>query len=350
MRLPERLTAGRIPTNPPLRAVVAMIVTALFLSSAPVRLASAAVPDSDGSPARLPSTRTASAELPFEPVFDDSEVDEIAFSRSLPAGSGHAAVRSDACRCWQVMPQGLIYHSYLAGAKEPRFAGQWVKERDTGAWVWDIALGGRVGILRYGTVGPHLPQGWQIDMEGAAFPRLDLDHDRDLISCDYRFGVPLTWGYGKYQMKFAYYHLSSHLGDEYMLRHPGEFRRINYSRDVLVWGHSYYLLDDLRVYGEIGGAVYNTGGAEPWELQFGVEYAPTTGTGFRGAPFFAVGGHLREELDYGGNVVVQTGWAWRGNTGGLFRVGMQYYAGYDDQFEFYDRYVDKLGFGIWYDY
>jgi len=64
---------------------------------------------------------------------------------------------------WQLLPDGLMFRSYLAGQREPRFASQWVREQDQG-WLWDVALGGRVGILRYGTDDPLMPQGWQIDI------------------------------------------------------------------------------------------------------------------------------------------------------------------------------------------
>ncbi len=249
----------------------------------------------------------------------------------------------------QVLPDGLIYRSYLAGVKESRFAGQWVHDVNLG-WMWDITLGGRVGVLRYGTTCVDHPEGWQLDLEGAGMPRLDLEHEeRDLIAADFRFGVPLTYGRGKYQTKFAYYHLSSHLGDEYMVRYSTLVRR-NYSRDVLVWGHSYFLTPDIRLYGEAGWAFAYDGGTEPWEFQFGLDYSPVKLTGQRGSPFLALNGHLREEFDFGGNFVVQAGWQWRGYSGHLFRVGMHYFQGMSDQWEFFDQYEDKLGLGIWYDF
>jgi hypothetical protein len=70
-----------------------------------------------------------------------------------------------------------------------------------------------------------------------------------------------------------------------------------------------------------------------------------------GAPFAAVNGHLREEVDFGGNFVAQAGWAWRrGPATGLYRLGVEYYNGKDDQFSFFDNSVEKIGFGMWYDY
>lgn len=248
----------------------------------------------------------------------------------------------------QVMPSGLIYRSYLAGVKEPRFASQWVHEAGTG-WIWDIALGGRVGILRYGTEDALLPDGWQLDMEGAGLPRLDLVNQCDLVAADFRFGIPLTYGRGPFRMKFGYYHLSSHLGDEYMIKHP-DAERINYSRDALIWGNSYYMTRDLRLYAEAAWAFQADGGAKPWEFQFGIDYSPMRPSHLRGDPFLALNAHLREDVNFGGNMVLQTGWQWRGETGHLFRVGMHYFAGKSEQFEFYNQHEKKIGFGLWYDY
>jgi len=249
---------------------------------------------------------------------------------------------------WQLLPDGLIYRSYLAGVKEPRFASAWVHDRDLG-WIWDIALGGRVGVLRYGTANHLWPEGWQIDLEGAAFPRLDLGRDRDLVSADFRFGVPLTYGAGQLKTKLAFYHLSSHLGDEYMVRYQ-TLARINYSRDVLVWGNSWHLTPSLRLYAEAAWAFYCDGGSKPWEFQFGADYSPIWPGDLRGVPFLALNTHLRQEVDFGGNFVLQTGWQWRGYSGHLFRLGLQYYTGNSDQYETFRRYEEKVGLGLWYDY
>ncbi len=258
--------------------------------------------------------------------------------------------RGNGGRGWQLLPKGLIYKSYLAGVKESRIGSVWHNEKTLGAQ-WDVTLGGRVGLLRCGSYGGCYPQGWQLDVEGAAFPRLDLvDNRRDLTSVDFRFGIPLTYGVGRYQMKFAYYHLSSHLGDEFLARVPTAVR-INFTRDVFVWGHSYYWTDWLRIYGEAGWSYQIDGGTEPWEFQFGMEYAPPCATGFHGAPFWAVNTHLREEVDFSGNFVAQAGWAWRSTAGGpLLRAGVQYYNGKSPQYEFFNTSEEQIGAGLWYDY
>jgi hypothetical protein len=222
-----------------------------------------------------------------------------------------------------------------------------INRSDDGALL-DGTLGGRIGLLR---IGPRdQPLGFQIDIEGAAFVRLDPDEDVDVRSADFRAGVPFTYGWGNQQIKFAYYHISSHVGDEFLLKNPG-FTRLNFARDVLILGYSVYPTERLRLYGEAGWAFWNDVSGL-WEFQFGVEYAPTRPTGLRGEPFFAVNAHLRQEVDYGGGLTAQAGWAWRGDgpSGRLLRMGLHYYNGESSQFSFFDDFEQQLGFGVWYDF
>jgi hypothetical protein len=249
---------------------------------------------------------------------------------------------------WQALPSSLIYHSYLAGPKEPRMASQWVYEKN-GDEFWDAELGGRVGILRYGTDDPQHPQGWELDIEGACFPRLNMREAENLQSCDYRFGTPFSYGYGNYQMKFGYFHICSHLGDQFILSDPG-YERVQYVRNALVWGHSYNWTPDLRIYGEASWAFEYSGAAKAWEIQFGIEYSPAGPTGWCPKPFVAVNTDLHQEDNFGGNLVFETGLQWRGEANHLFRLGVQYFTGKSDQDEFYDEYEEKFGLALWYDF
>lgn len=250
----------------------------------------------------------------------------------------------------QLLPVGLMYRSYLAGPREPRFGYEWLYDTNRERWVNEVALGGRMGVLRFGNRDPQTPQGWQLDIEGAAFPRLAAG-SLDLIAADFRFGIPLTLRQGPYQAKLAFYHLSSHAGDEFLINAPPDFTRINFSRNALVLGAGYYLLPDFRLYTEVGYGLLNDGGNQPWEFQFGAEYRPSQPTGLWGAPFWAVNAHLREEVDFGGSFTPEAGWAWRGlNSGHLFRAGFQYFNGHTRQFEFLGRTEELVGMGIWSDF
>lgn len=253
--------------------------------------------------------------------------------------------------CWQLLPKNLIYRSYWAGVHEPRLGIVVESERQSKQSYWDGTLGGRVGLLRYGTTDQFLPQGWELDVEAAALVRLTFDEVRDFETADYRVGIPLTYGIDNWQFKFAIYHLSSHLGDEFAIAHPGSLDdRINYVRDSLVLGASYYPQPFMRLYAEAGWCFHFDGGAQPWEFQFGTELAKPGPTGFQGTPFLAINGHLREDVDFGGDVNTQAGWLWRNDIGQVMRAGVQYFNGHSSQYQTFSRNEQQIGFGLWYDF
>ncbi|XZE56334.1 DUF1207 domain-containing protein [Planctomycetaceae bacterium SH139] len=250
---------------------------------------------------------------------------------------------------WEFLPRESLYPFYLADTKASRLAGQILDATNDGTLL-DATLGGRFGIFRYvnGTQG-IFRRGIQADFEGAAQVRLDTDNEYDVRSVDFRAGVPISLSFGRFQTRFGYYHLSSHLGDEFMIRNP-TFERLNYSRDVLFIAAAYWLDESTRVYGEAGWAFYSDV-SEPWEFLFGIEEAPRYATGVRGAPFYAIHGRLREEVDFGGSVTVQIGWAWRSAYDtGLLRTGFQYFNGKSNQFSFTDFHEEMFGVGLWYDF
>lgn len=250
---------------------------------------------------------------------------------------------------WQVLPSGLLFRSYLAGEKESRFSATWMRNTD-GETVWDTTLGARVGLLRYGSLGAVRSQGWQLDIEGAAQPQiLPNEESSPLIATDYRFGILSTWAFDRWRIKAGYYHLSSHVGDEFLILNP-TFTRLNYVRDSSIFGVTYDLTDAWQTYAEIGYAFNAEDGAEPLELQYGLQYSPLE-TSLRGAPFAAINGHTREDFGYITSVNIQAGWQWRGaESQHLWRMGLQYYSGPALQWEFAGQNDHLLGFGIWFDF
>ena len=243
-----------------------------------------------------------------------------------------------------------MYKDYLAGLQEPRLASQWVHDSHLGG-LWNITLGAHVGMIAHVTP-RELQLRWQVDIDGAALPR--LDGYRNMVSTDFRAGVPLTYREGPWEAKFGYYHLSSHLGDLYIEDHyvnntPTVFRT-NYVREALVLGVGYRPLPAWRLYSEANWAFHTDGGARPWEFQFGVEFSPPEPTDWRGAPFAAVNGSIRQDVDFGGNINVEAGWQWRGVTGHLVRVGAEYFYGKSEQRQFFNQTENFVGGGIWYDF
>ena len=297
------------------------------------------------TPALGQNLRGGSAPLPLELVGYD--LPSLSTSPSIYGSpTGYGTPIGSATTQAEILPTEILYPAYLAGPKEPRLGTQVYTEADDGT-LWDTTLGGRFGWLR-GTTrdGCRI---WQVDVEGAAILRLDPNEEMDVRSVDFRAGIPLSIAWGAHRIKLAYYHLSSHIGDEFLIKNPGFVRR-NYVRDAIVLGYSRYLSERVRVYGEASWAFY-ADISDPWQFQFGYEYAPTRPTGILGAPFFAINGQLRQEVDFGGTTTVHTGWAWRGaRAGRLLRTGLFFQTGKSHQYEFFDESETMLGAGIWYDY
>lgn len=249
---------------------------------------------------------------------------------------------------FHLLPDSLIYRSYLAGPKEPRLASQIVKVSGD-HWLWDPTLGARIGLFRIGNNDSVRPAGIQVDAEAAALGRLDLQENVDVRSVDFRAGLPITWGNEHRQWKFAYYHLSSHLADEFLVKNPG-YPLYFQSRDCLVLGYSTYVIDPLRLYAEVGWS-WRAIASQPWEFQVGFDLAPRGPTGFQGKPFVAANAYLRQELDFGGGLTFQAGWAWRSDVNArLLRTGLQYYNGNSPQYAFLPVFEQQLGWGLWYDF
>ncbi|WP_437228210.1 DUF1207 domain-containing protein [Planctomicrobium sp. SH661] len=248
---------------------------------------------------------------------------------------------------WKFLPEGYLYHTYLASEAEPRLAVQVFSETHQGSFV-DSFIGGRIGFVRFGR--QDSPEGFQLDLLGGANLRQDPTPDWDVDSVQFRYDIPLTYRKGPHAWKFGFYHISAHLGDEFLIKNP-TYDRLNWLRDSLYLGYSYFPIPEVRLYGEVGWA-FNSDVSEPWEFQFGLEIAPVYPTGIHGAPFIAMNVHLHQELDYGGSFNIQGGWSWRGEglSSGLLRTGPYYFDGGSPQFSFYQVHEQQIGWGLWYDF
>ena len=268
---------------------------------------------------------------------------------------------------WQMFPDGFIYPTYLA-AVQNRLASVWNYDSKLD-WIWDITLGGRAPLLRYGNNSALFPEGWQLDMEGSVHLRLNLMESTDMEANDFRFGFPLSYGTKIWQVRTGYYHVSTHIGDERMLRyynvteapynHPMPNRyardvghRINYFREAWLFSYAVRPTPNTRLYVEADYAFMRGHLTKPWHFQFGAEYSPVypAREGW-GTPFAAINVRLMEEHDFDGNLTLQTGWQWRGTRNNLFRVGVQYFTGVSEQYSFlmHNR-EHKVGIGVWYDF
>ena len=113
----------------------------------------------------------------------------------------------------------------------------------------------------------------QIDIEAAVWAVFTIKSDDvQLDNADYYMAIPLTYAYDNWSYRLRVYHVSSHVGDEYLLAHP-ELVRVNPSRETIDFFTSYQLSPALRFYGGPGWIIHSDRGFhfKPFLVEYGAE-------------------------------------------------------------------------------
>lgn len=171
---------------------------------------------------------------------------------------GYAVSKSQTS--WNAFPDDDVFRPLLADPKQPQvfFRYQYVNLRDVGVKLntANVAVGEYFGLI--GRRQEKDCDGWQLGITGAVFAQFDLDaNSYDLINADYNIGLPLSYRRGPLSFRIRPYHQSSHIGDEFLLDHPG-FTRLNFSYEEVEALVSLEiplrskLVQEIRLYG--GGA------------------------------------------------------------------------------------------------
>lgn len=210
----------------------------------------------------------------------------------------------------------------LASPLEPRtrLAPVHVDRDGRSRWVGQVDLGERVPFwLVRGRGGPDAFS-LAGSVAGGAFSRFDLeDNGNELIETHFRVGVRLRARMGDLEARGELYHVSSHLGDEFLER-TGR-RPVSTSREgveLLLQGRP---ASALRVYGGPGLLLRSTEGLDAASVRLGTEWRGAD-DGVRWgpfAPYTSLEAFLWEELDWDPMVSGEAGVAFGG---GHFRAAL----------------------------
>ena len=141
-----------------------------------------------------------------------------------------------------VHPAGL-FTPLKADPRELHFGLRWALPQDHKS-VAEVAIGGYYGIYRW-----TLPGGAghaQVNIGGGIFPRFIFPDGKDLQAIDFYGSLPFDFRLGKWSGRFMFYHVSSHLGDDYLNSsgRPAERNSWNSLRSLI----SYDVVSRLRIY------------------------------------------------------------------------------------------------------
>ncbi|PKL39146.1 MAG: hypothetical protein CVV44_09785 [Spirochaetae bacterium HGW-Spirochaetae-1] len=138
-----------------------------------------------------------------------------------------------------------------------------------------ISFGARLPLVRiYGDWGAL-----QLNAEGciwAVFAKTDYPQAAtNLLNADYYVGAPITYAWKDFSMKARFYHLSSHVGDEFLVAYPG-LNRINASKECADIFGAYTFFDRIRLYAGFGMVMRHDPSydLEPFYTEYGIELRP----------------------------------------------------------------------------
>lgn len=163
----------------------------------------------------------------------------------------------------------------------------------------------------------------------------------ELFNTDFYVGIPITYAKGPWSFRLRGYHISSHLGDEYMVDHP-HVVRLNPSIEAIDFFTSYQASEAIRVF--VGPGVYvhsdPTYKWKPLYIEYGTE-ARFLGSKFMkqrlyGTCFIALFFRNVEQLNYNFDGTYRAGYEFSKlqGIGRKFRVYIGYHHGYSLEGQF----------------
>ena len=153
----------------------------------------------------------------------------------------------------EAFPSDDLFRPLLADPEQPQLFALWQFRKSlmeqSAANIGTVGIGENFGFYtrRKGC------NGWQIGLLTGIFSQFNLDtSNSQLINVDFNVGVPLTWRQGNWSARARFYHVSSHIGDEFLGANP-TFQSIGLLYEAIDMIVSYDFQKWLRLYG--GGAV-----------------------------------------------------------------------------------------------
>jgi hypothetical protein len=178
--------------------------------------------------------------------------------------------------CGEWLPQStILYPTELANPLQVAFSGA-VRFRDkiAGQVCTPVSFGAQFPLYRWSNTRLFKRKGdLQVEVEGSVFAIFNqTTPSSPLINADYYVGIPLSFAYKRWAHRLRLYHVSSHLGDEYMNRHHHE-KRLNKSFEAIDYSMSYNITKQIRLY--VGpGVIFHSDSEmrlKPLYINYGME-------------------------------------------------------------------------------
>jgi len=261
-------------------------------------------------------------------------------------------------------PQSTVLFQPLVGAPREVYYSLGYRMGDTvlGTPAFEFSLGDIFPVFRW--TGVFAPGGdLQLDVIGCMWAVFKMwgdnfpnDEISELVTTDYMGAISLSYAFDNWSFRIRPYHISSHLGDEYMFNHPN-VARVNPSWEAIELYASYQVTTGLRLYGGPAWIVHSDKSfpLENWYIEWGGELRILGHRNYYhklyGTPFLAMNFRNWQVNDWKLDATYALGYEWSKlqGIGRKFRIYGEYHHGYSEgQFfkETTDYGVIKIAYGF----
>lgn len=250
-----------------------------------------------------------------------------------------------------VMPNHTLFRALIADPKWPRFtlAYQYNFKNNISRQNFAPNFGASIPIYR-GLMKNDIE--WELGIQGGLFATFDIGKNPSaLINADYYISAPFSLQRGPWSGMARIYHLSTHLGDEFMLTPQGQkIKRINLSYEGIDFLISYNLVMPFRVYGGGGYIVHKDPGyIKPLKVQIGSEYrSPNTFWEGRLRPVTGLDIKSEQMARWTPGISIKTGFQLENAAliSNKIQLMLELYSGKSLSGQFYNNKVKYVGLGL----
>ena len=253
------------------------------------------------------------------------------------------------------MPDGILvpyslFKPLIADPKWPRFsvAYHYQQHNNLARHVFAPNFGATLALYRH----PMKESQLEIGIQAGLFGIMDIGRSPTaLLNADYMVGVPVAYRSGAWSNITRFYHVSSHLGDEFMLTPEGKkTKRINLSYETLDNITSHDFTNGMRLYGGGGYIVHREPNSlKPIRLQAGLEYRhPTSFWRNQLRPLAGLDVKANQESRWSPDLSLKAGVQLQNShlTDRELLLLLEWYKGHSPDGQFYKNRVQYVGLGI----
>lgn len=177
--------------------------------------------------------------------------EDYCWSSTLPETDCEFARRHNLVGIW--LPEGPpAFRPFIADPHQVTYSVGWrFHDHVLGNNLVDVSFGDTLPVYRWCNLW-YFCGDLQLEIEGAVWALFSpLHYSAPLINADYYVGFPITYTFGNWAIRLRGYHISCHIGDEFLLLHP-HFHRKNPSAEYIDLFFSHQFTHDIRLYGGVG--------------------------------------------------------------------------------------------------